>query len=374
MREILRNMGRRKLRTGLTLFGIVIGIFALTVMGSMSEYFNTLIDNAIKQAGTNIAVSPKGGDYQSVLTPNDQKRIERVQGVRYVVPAALDTLGELQAVNLGTPDIVYGAPPELFRYELPTASLARGRWLQKGDEYQTVIGSKIASEKKAELGSKITYRDHDFAVVGILNPTQSSPDSFVLVPLDTLRRLLKSPDLIMSLSVVPQNPEEVDSLAQRIATAVDSVQVTTPKEAIAQARQGMAVFNAILLSGALLAVLVGGLAVVNTMIMSISERTREIGLKKAIGASDFDIIKEYVTEATLIGLFGGLIGFLLGSGLASLLNSTISQSLGGINLFTVTPRLAISSILFAIVLGAGAGLYPAWKAARLDPVKALRSK
>jgi putative ABC transport system permease protein len=373
MLEIMRNMARRKLRTGLTIFGIVIGIFALTVMGSMTEYFNTLIDNAVKQAGTNIGVSAKGGDFLTALTPNDQKKIERVPGVRYVIPAAIDTLEELQAVNF-QPNIVLGAPAETAQLDLPSATLKRGRWLERGDEYQAVIGSTIAKKRNLDLGGTITYRDHDFTIVGILNPTQTSPDTMVVIPLDVMRRLLKAPDLIMSLDVVPEDPSQANALARRIQASVDTVSVTTPEDAINQARQGLAIFNAILLGGAFLAVIVGGLAVVNTMIMSVSERTQEIGLKKAIGATDGDIVKEYVTEATLIGLFGGLVGIALGTGLANLLNSTLSQALGGTDIFTVTPRLMVISLVFAIVLGAGAGLLPAWNAARLDPVKALRAK
>jgi putative ABC transport system permease protein len=373
MLEIIRNMARRKLRTGLTIFGIVIGIFALTVMGSMTEYFNTLIDNAVKQAGTNIGVSPKGGDFQSVLTPNDQKKIERVAGVRYVLPVVLDTLEELQAVNF-QPNFVLGLTPETARLDLPSATLKRGRWLERGDQYQTVIGSTIATKRNLDLGGTITYHDHDFTVVGILNPTQTSPDTMVVIPLDVMRKLLKAPDLIMSLDIVPEDPSQVNALARRIQAAVDTVSVTTPEDAINQARQGLAIFNAILLGGAFMAVIVGGLAVVNTMIMSVSERTQEIGLKKAIGATDWDIIKEYVTEATLIGLFGGLVGLAFGAGSATLLNSTLSQALGGTDIFTVTPRLAVISLAFAIFLGAGAGLLPAWNAARLDPVKALRAK
>lgn len=373
MFEIVRNMARRKLRTGLTVFGIVIGIFALTVMGSMTEYFNTLIDNAVKQAGTNIGVSPKGGDFLTVLTPNDQKKIERVPGVRYAIPVVLDTLEELQAVSF-QPNIVLGMPPETARLDLPSANVQRGRWLERGDEYQAVIGHTIANKRNLDLGGKITYRDHDFTVVGILGPTQTTPDSMVLIPLDVMRKLLKSPDIIMSIDVVPENPRQVNDLARRIQASVDTVSVTTPEDAINQARQGLAVFNAILLGGAFLAVIVGGLAVVNTMIMSVSERTQEIGLKKAIGATDGDIIKEYLMEATLIGLIGGLAGFGLGSGLANMLNATLSQALGGTDIFTVTPRLGVISITFAVLLGAGAGLFPAWNAARLDPVKALRAK
>lgn len=373
MLEILRNMARRKMRTGLTVFGIIIGIFALTVMGSMTEYFNTLIDNAVKQAGSNIGVSAKGGDFLTVLTPNDQRKIERVPGVRYAIPIAVDTLEELQAVSFQV-NVVLGVPPETVRFDLPSANIQRGRWLERGDEYQAVVGHTIADKRNLDLGGKITYRDHDFTVVGILGPTQTSPDSMVLIPLDVMRKLLKSPDLIMSLDVVPEDPTQVDALARRIQASVDTVSVTTPEDAINQARQGLAVFNAILLGGAFLAVIVGGLAVVNTMIMSVSERTQEIGLKKAIGATDGDIITEYLLEATFIGLVGGVVGFGFGAALANLLNSTLSQALGGTDIFTVTPRLGVVAITFAVFLGAGAGLLPAWNAARLDPVKALRAK
>ncbi len=362
------------MRTGLTIFGIVIGIFALTVMGSMSEYFNGIIENAIKSAGTNISVTPKSGDFTSVVTENDRKRIERVPGVRFTIPYIIDLLQEIGAVQLGSPDIIFGEPPELLHYDMPYTQLQRGRWLQRGDEYQAIIGSKIASKKNLDLGGTITYKERDFTVVGILAETQTTPDTSVFIPLDVMRRLLKSPDLIMGMAVVPENPAEASALAERISAAVDDLNVTTTEVAVAQAQQSIAIFNVILLSGAVLAVVVGGLAVVNTMIMSVSERTPEIGLKKAIGATDWDIVKEYVTEAALMGVIGGVVGFLLGSGLANLLNASIAQALGGTNIFTVTPRLAVLALAFAILLGAGAGLVPAWNAARLDPMRALRAK
>src|SRR5215210_6032687 len=111
MSEILRNMARRKLRTILTIVGIVIGILALTVMGSMSEYFNVLIDNAINLLGTNIVVSPKNNDFESILTTIDERRVLRIGGVRDVIPIANDTLEELNGVSFGIPDVVYGVPP-----------------------------------------------------------------------------------------------------------------------------------------------------------------------------------------------------------------------------------------------------------------------
>jgi putative ABC transport system permease protein len=172
--------------------------------------------------------------------------------------------------------------------------------------------------------------------------------------------------------VIPEDSTQLDRLAQSIRDSVENVSVLTPQEAAAQAQQSLAVFNVILVGGAVLAVFVGGLAVINTMIMSVNERRHEIGLKKAVGATDREIVFEYLLEAAVIGLLGGLIGLLLGWGLASLLNAVTAESLGGSAIFNVTPRLMVVAVGFAVILGMIAGFYPAWNAARLDPVKALR--
>lgn len=372
MSEILRNMGRRKLRSALTIIGIVIGILALTVMGSMSEYFNTLVDNAVRLVGNNLIVTPKTRDFDSLLTPGDQRRIERVPGVASAFPIATDTLEELSGASLSIPEIVYGLPPENSQDIFGTVHLQRGRWLQRGDEYEVVVGSKLAERRHLDVGSTLTYRDRAFTVVGIMAETQTTPDSVAILPLDTMRRLLKAPDMVAAYYVTPSSAQQLDAVAAGIRDNVDSVSVTTPEQAAQQAAQALAVFNVILIGGAVLAVFVGGLAVINTMIMSVNERRHEIGLKKAVGASDGEIVFEYLVEAVMIGLLGGLIGLTLGWGLAGALNAVTAQALGGTAIFTVTPRLALLAVGFAVILGGVAGLYPAWNAARLDPVKALR--
>jgi putative ABC transport system permease protein len=134
MSEILRNMGRRKLRTILTISGIVIGILALTVMGSMSEYFNGLIDNAINLLGNNIVVSPAQNDFESILSTVDERRVRRVPGVSDVIPVANDTLEEFDAVSFGIPDIAYGVPAENSGTLFPAVTLQEGRGLQRGDD------------------------------------------------------------------------------------------------------------------------------------------------------------------------------------------------------------------------------------------------
>lgn len=374
MFEILRNMARRKVRTGLTVFGIVIGIFALTVMGSMSEYFNTMVDNAMKYSGHTIGLRPRQGGYVEILSEAMLRKVERVEGVQDVIPAAYDTFEKMSGVQMGMPDLVVGVPAEKSQIEFSIVTLARGRWLQRGDTYHAVVGAKLARKKNLDLGGKLTWREKEFEVVGIMQETHTSPDSMASVPLDTMQRVMKTPNLIMSANAVPSDVRQIEEVVKRINAQVPEIEARSPAEAIEEVQAGLVVFNAIMLSGAVLAVVVGGLAVINTMIMSVNERTREIGLKKAVGATDWDIVKEYVTEAAAIGLVGGLVGLGLGALTANVLNQSVAQALGGSDLFTLTPRLVITSFVFAVLLGAGAGLYPAWNAARLDPVKALRSE
>jgi putative ABC transport system permease protein len=373
MIEILRNMGRRKVRTGLTIFGIVVGIFALTVMGSMVEYFNVLIGNAREGAGESIIVTPKGG-FRSTLSIADRGRIERVPGVAAVVPQVTTFLDSLGAVSFGPPDQVLGIPPEDALVLFSNQDLREGRWIQRGDNYSIVIGSNIAKKKDLVLGSIMNWREKDFQVIGILNETQTAPDGWVVAPMEIVQRTIKRPDLITQMNVIPENPGQGTALAERIEQAVDNVNVQTLDEQLDAIEQGLAVFNAILLSSAVLAAIIGGLAVVNTMIMSVSERTPEIGLKKAIGATEGNIVREFLLEAAMIGLIGGALGFLLGWGLAGLLNLSASAALGGSEIFKVTPRLAGIAIGFAVILGVLAGLVPAWSASRLDPVVALREE
>jgi len=374
MIEILRNMLRRKVRTGLTIFGIVIGIFALTVMGSMSEYFNQLVDNAIKYAGSTIGVQAKGGFGLSPLNESTIRQIKRVPGVKEVIPNVVDPLNELGGIQMGMPEMVVGVPAELSEQSFQLIKLARGRWLERGDTYHAVVGWTVAKKRELNLGQVIEWRKKLFTVVGVMAETHTSPDQFVVVPIDIAWKTMKQPNIIMSLDVLPADPAQIDAVAEEIKQRVSDVNVRTPKESIEQARAGLIVFNVIMLSGAILAAVVGGLSVINTMIMSVNERTREIGVKKAVGASDWDIVREYVTESALIGLLGGVVGLLLGIGMAAMLNVNVSAALGGTNLFIVTPRLAAIALAFAIFLGAFGGLYPAWSASQLDPVKALRSE
>ena len=378
MEEILRNATRRKMRTGLTVLGIVVGVFALTVMGGMSEYFNVMLDSADKFAGGTISVGPIDRSIEKRPNESTVRAIERIQGVRLVIRVLSDVLSDnMTEVQFGPPDMILATQPEYATFMLKGVNVKQGRWLQASDtyKYNAVIGSRIATTKKITLGDAIEWRKKKFTVVGILELTNTIPDQYVVIPFDVARKEMKlPPETVGGIAVVPKDGADPEEVAKRINKEIPTLKATSPKQMINDIRQGLLVFNVIMMSGALLAAIVGGLSVINTMIMSVNERTKEIGIKKAIGASNKDIVLEYLSEATVIGFVGGIIGLSLGYAMALMLNAAASPALGGTELWKITPRLAVSVVLFATILGAGAGLYPAWNASRLDPVKALRAE
>jgi putative ABC transport system permease protein len=218
--------------------------------------------------------------------------------------------------------------------------------------------------------------------VGVLQPTLTAPDMTAFLPLaaaqglflatlpPTISEALDATQLASMLVVYPSDGTDPDVLADRIEAGAPQVTTVTAADFDQEVGSTTLIFNAIILGVAAISLIVGGLSVINTMAMSVSERTREIGIKRAIGGSRRRIIRELVAEAALIGLLGGLIGLALGAIVVTLANE-LGRSSGTI-LFDLTVSTAIFAVAFSTILGMIAGIVPAWGAARLDPVTALR--
>jgi putative ABC transport system permease protein len=378
-------MWRRKLRTALTVFGIVIGIFAFTVMGSMAEKINKLIGGALAFYGNSITESARGGGgfgggVMETATVDKLRTLTGVADVQPSVDLLLADPGE-GSFSFGPPNLITGAevtPAYVARLHDNGIKVGLGSYLSPGDTGQIVVGSDIADQFRLKVGSTLTIRKEAFTVKGILERTLRFTDKIVTMSISDARRLLtkdypllKTGDVVTSAQVFAASGVDADALAAAINQQVPEARAYPPTELRKQFQAGTVIFNLIIFGVALIAVIVGGLSVINTMIMSVSERTREIGIKRAVGAKTHHIVLEYVQESAFIGLFGGVIGFGLGWILTIVINQATKDS--GTVLFTMTPRLAIGALLFAVVLGTVAGLYPAFRAARMNPVKALRT-
>jgi putative ABC transport system permease protein len=217
-----------------------------------------------------------------------------------------------------------------------------------------------------------------------MEKTFTAPDNSAGVPLADAQELyyedipaafkdgIDKYKLANGINVFVSDGHDPNKVTEDINNQVKDVKAYAPDEFKKQIENSVAIFNVIIMGSAIVAVIVGSFSIINTMSMSIIERTKEIGVKKAIGASNRRVIREVVLESALVGFFGGIAGTILGYGAVRLINAA-TESTGQV-IFLTTPRLAIGAVLFAVLIGAVSGLYPAWYAARLDPIKALRSE
>ncbi len=399
--EILRNITRHKLRSFLTISGIVIGVLALTTMGALAENFNALIDGGVKYFGGSIQVGPPDGQAANLIPMSKLDEIKKVDGVEAAFPGYSFQAkpGGTIVVSFGIPDTIAAGDPEENNYSALKLTYAHGHGLAAGSHGEVVLGSTIDKEFKKNVGdtidlpvrpadAKADFVNHTFTVVGILDETKTAPDTFAYINVAdgqmlfrdslpaALRDTIDVTQLTEGISVYSKpgtSLAELDKIADRINNQVTGVKAIRPSDLVNGFKSGGAIFTAITTAAALLALIIGGLSVVNTMFMSVAERVREIGLKKAVGATTLNVMGEFLIEATLIGLIGGLIGYGLGAGIVVARNLWFAPA-DGSSLFLITPALTIFAIGFATVLGAVAGVLPAWRAASLDPVIALRTE
>jgi len=387
--RLFRELSRRKLRTTLTILGITIGIWALVVFSSMANKINALFDGGNQYYVGKIVVSDGSSTGLGIgIVPIDLGLADQIRGLGGV--AAVDPQVQMPFEVAGMdgfamPKTIIGgvagadAGRATFIFEP-----AQGRLLTAEDEGSkvTVLGSDLARELGLAAGGTIELRGEPFEVVGVLLPTLTAPDMTAMVPLaaaqelflaslpPTLSASLDAGRLASQIVVYPAAGTDADELAGRIEASAEKVSTMTSADFEEQVGGSMLLFNALIIGVAVISLVVGGLSVINTMAMSVTERTREIGIRRAIGGSRGRIIRALVAEAGLIGLIGGLIGLALGA-IVVLLANEMGRSSGTV-LFDLTPGTAVFAVAFSTILGIVAGVVPAWSAARLDPVAALR--
>jgi len=386
--RLVRDLGRRKLRSGLTITGIAIGIMALVVFGSMANKMNALIGGGSKYYADKVTVSV-GSMYSGSIQPlslSDVDKIRNVEGVAAATPTIDMMLSDEGGATMGTPEMISGGIPNgdkgLETYKI---ELAQGRDLTAADATSkvTVLGSDLARKLNANTGDTVTLRGVKFTVVGVWAPTLTAPDKDAYVPMAAAQELfVKSlPPIIQSkitaseiatgVTVYPAKGVDPETIKTHLKDLLgSSYTVMTGKDFDAMLGSFSAIFTLVLTGVAMLSLLVGGLSTINTMAMAVAERTREIGIKRAIGASRWRIRREIVFEASAIGLISGLIGLGIGAAMTMVFND-LGRASGNV-LFDLTLGTAATALIFATVLGGIAGFVPAWHASRLDPVTALR--
>lgn len=380
----IKNLQRRRGRTLLTIAGVAIAIAILFSLLSFSAGYEHQLTKEMDGLGFHLLAVPKGCPYEATtlilhggvipkyLTTGDLARARSVDGVDVASPMLLQ-----QVVKDGAPHIVYGIEPDDM-LRLKPAWKVNGRFFTKNESRVMVIGSELASRENLVPGSVIPFGpdEEPFTIVGILQPTGTEDDNFHFLPLPQAQRVFNKEGLITTIAVRVTDLKQISSVAKELETVPD-IQVVTMAQVTGTIMNLVGTARSLLLSVIVVAVIISAAGITNTLLMSVNERTREIGMMKAIGASGYHIGVLLITETLIITLLGGLTGIiasLAGAGLIEeFVRGIIPYAPSGA-FISFDPVLAGVCLLFSVGLGLACGIWPAGKSARLSPMEAIRGE
>jgi putative ABC transport system permease protein len=393
----VKNLRKRGLRSWLTMLGIFISIATIFTLISLSLGLQEAVKAQFETLGTDkFFIMPSammsGGTSSGsfMLTEKDVDVIKKVNGVK---DYTYYTMGNVKAEYQG--EIKYlpiiGIPPEQMKIFADTGSwkVMEGRFPKKGDKAQVFLGSDFNKEniifkKQVSIGNKITINGKIFEVIGIAEPIGNpSDDSNIIIPLDEFRTTLNISERIDMIMVQVQDGENVTEIsakaektlrkARGLTEKTQDFEISTPEELLKSFQNILGIITAFLAGIAGISLLVGAVGIANTMYTSVLERTREIGLMKAIGAKNSDIASLFLIESGLLGLVGGIIGIILGYGLSKTIEYIAITQLNTTLLQVATPwYLIFGCLFFGFAIGAVSGVLPAIQASKTNVVDALR--
>jgi putative ABC transport system permease protein len=396
LRIALKALNRNKMRTILTMLGMIIGVGAVITMVALGRGAQSTIEEQVKSAGTNV-INVNAGNFSqggvrqgqgmsSTLMPADADAIRALPGVQYVA-AGVNSRGQVIAGNQNWSTRIEGTEIDfpLIR-SWPTKY---GNFFTQQDVNTaakvavlgTIVSDTLFGPDVDPTGQIMRIRNQPFKVIGVMaskgqGPFGQDQDDTIFVPYTTVQKKLQGIQHINNITIGAATAETAPVAAAITETLriqhkllpgdPDDFMVRTQEEIASLRTETTRTMTTLLAAIAGVSLLVGGIGIMNIMLVSVTERTREIGLRLAIGARGKDVLLQFLVEAIVISLFGGLIGIGLGYGLSDVLERTLAWR-------TSIPANAIGMAFgFAAATGVFFGFYPARKAAGLDPIEALR--
>jgi putative ABC transport system permease protein len=397
IRIALLALRRSLMRTCLTALGLIIGVAAVITIVSLGQGARATIEEEVEGAGTNLIIVSAGNwtsggvrlgmGSSSTLTPEDAEAIRSLTGVAYVSPSVrsrqqLVSAGENWSANVEG----VGADLPMIRSWPMLAGSFFGPGDVAGDEKLAVIGT-IVRDALFEphvnpVGRQVRIGIHPFTIVGVLAPKGQSSggddqDDAVFAPYTTVQKRLLGVDYLRTIHISAASAEQVTAVGTAVTDLLrvrhgiapgdpDDFRVRTLEEMIAVRTRTTRTMTTLLSGIAAVSLLVGGIGVMNIMLVSVTERTREIGIRVAVGARGRDVRLQFLTEAVILSLTGGLLGI----GLGYVLSEGVTRVLGWPTLTSLNASLLAFG--FSAAIGIFFGWYPATKAAATEPIEALR--
>ena len=371
----LKAIAGNKMRSFLTILGVVIGVLAIVVLVSIGQGANSSVTASIEGMGTNLISATINARRTNPVTADGLNELAENEAIAYIAPLT-NVSGTVKAgVNTYDDGTVQGTAPG---YEhIRNWAVAEGRFLTQPDvdnrSFVAVIGAEAASEMYGTthaVGETFTLSGYTMTVVGVLKANgesaSGSNDNQILIPYTLAQRLSNA-----SSDQVTQAQAAVEAYLEKAFEGYNTrsfgtqYSVYNQTEMLSTLSDTTAALSLMLGGIAGISLLVGGIGIMNIMLVSVSERTREIGIRKAIGAARGNILMQFLIEALVVSLMGGLLGLALSVGLVKILGPLLDMTL------TVPINVAWMAIGFSVLIGVVFGLYPANKASKLKPIEAL---
>lgn len=372
-----RGLSRRPVRTLLTALGITVAVASMVVFLSLGEGIRKVFTAELGGIGPDVQVSLNGLSQGFTPQPNlseavvgDIQALSGELGITAVTPVVMAVRGSLDVTQSV---ILYGLPAAggvtaIF----PKANAAAGRLLSAGDEGRgvAVVGAKAAQNLRLGVGSVLNLnRRSRVTVIGVLAPQSGLVDNFVFLPIRTLQEAEGAQGRVSLVAVKLADPRDAGQVASTLSQRLN-VEAQTQADMLSFIDRALRISDAVRFGISLIALIVGGLAVANTVMMGVFERTREFGTLRAIGARPGFVRRLVLTESLLLALAGGVGGLLLGLVGIWVVN-VYTQRLAGIDAAALTPRLTLLALGISLLLGLLSGLLPARSASRLQITEAL---
>ena len=386
IRLALRNLIRRKIRSGLTVIGMVIGIMAIISLISLSQGLEESIAGQFSRLGANnIIILQKGLSGppigSKVLSSRDVEFLRKFNEFDKVLPLYTKS-AEIEFNNQKIISLISGTDADLSdeRIELLSLEFEKGRNLGESSSGTVIIGNGIAErtfDKKIFVNSKIKIQDKSFRVVGILKKEGGDFNGLIALTGEDIKDLFDIGDSVNAINGRVKEGVDINALVDKVKEDLEDfrnaedIEVQTPADLQEQFSNILGVVSIVVIGIAAISLVVGGIGIANSMFTSVLERTREIGIMKAIGARNPEILSIFLAEAAIIGLFGGSIGIILGISIAYLIK--LGASLGGITInISFQLNIILFALVFSMIIGITSGLWPAIQASKQKPVDSLR--